>query len=557
MDGIPELPLFSVLDGAGVDALAALVRQHLEKFDLDVSFKLKPKRASAKNSSIDGPGLGDAEVDIPATFDIKARDNTGKPLDHGDTPFEVKITDPDGEEVPANVVDNKDGTYKVDYTPTKPGPHDVKVALDGENVEGSPAKVDVAPPTPDPLQCTAEGPGLEHAVVGEPAPFTITARNRAGMKLKTGGHQFEAQLQGPNGAVPAKIVDNGDGTYAGEYVAVDDGSSHVDLTYEGKHVAKSPYQITVDKAAGKPDASKSYAFGPGVEGGCDTWSPATFTVQSVDPNGDKVTKGGDLFEATVTDASGEELPVELVDNGDGTYSGSYKPTKPEKHTVEVVLRRPTEHLFYEHIQKSPFTVEVAPGLDPSKSIAFGPGLESGQVEDTKPTSFKVQARDVLGHDVKTGGAPLAVAVTAPDGTPVDAHVVDNGDGTYDADYAPAVDGPHTVAVTMDGKPVASSPYTVDVKRGADYMSTTIEQFSFVVVSRGKDGNPLEHGQEKVDVVVEKAGAEGEAASKATVDDKGDGTYLVAYSLPGPGEYALHVSVNGHEIKSSPLTQIIP
>jgi filamin len=552
---LPELPPMSVLDAGGVDALAKFVHEYLEKYDLDISFKLKPKKASAKHCSLDGPGLDGGEVDIPATFDLKSADNTGKPLDHGDEPFEVKITDPDGELLPADLVDNKDGTYKCDYVPKKAGPHKVEVTLAGEPIKGSPKQVNIDPATPDPAFCTADGPGLEHATVGEEAPFTIRAHNKAGMPLKVGGHKFESTLEGPHGKLPVDITDNNDGTYGAKYVPIHEGKSKVNVGIGGKHIKNSPFELEVAKAAGKPDATKSFADGPGVEGGCDTWHPAQFTVHAVDPEGKPVPTGGDPFDVVVTDAKGEEVPVTLKDNGDGTYSGEYQPLRPEPHTVEVVLRRPTEPLFYEHIKDSPFNVKVEPGLDPSKCTAYGPGLESGAVEDTKPTHFTVQARDILGQDIKEGGAPFQAIVKAPDGTDIPAPVTDNKDGTYTVNYEPKVDGPHQVAVELEGKPVAQSPYTVNVKKGADFEHTSIRDFSFVIQARGKDGNPLPYGGEKVELAI--VAKDGTPVQGAAIKDATNGTYIGQYTLPGPGEYSISVKITGHEIKGSPFTQVLP
>lgn len=43
-------------------------------------------------------------------------------MDKGGDPFDVKIQGPNGP-VPANVKDNNDGTYTVDYKPNDSGKH--------------------------------------------------------------------------------------------------------------------------------------------------------------------------------------------------------------------------------------------------------------------------------------------------------------------------------------------------------------------------------------------------------------------------------------------------
>lgn len=72
----------------------------------------------------EGPGLVDGIKDtFPAKFKVQARDRDGNPIHEGGDDFKVKITDPDGQDVPAEISDNGDGTYDVVYHPDKPGPH--------------------------------------------------------------------------------------------------------------------------------------------------------------------------------------------------------------------------------------------------------------------------------------------------------------------------------------------------------------------------------------------------------------------------------------------------
>ena len=63
-------------------------------------------------------------------------------------------------------------------------------------------------------------------------------------------------------------------------------------------------------------------------------------------------------------------------------------------------------------------------------------------------------------------------ITGPKGDKVVAPVKDNGDGTYRVDYTPERGGPTKIAVTLRGKPVANSPYTINVRdQAADPMFT--------------------------------------------------------------------------------------
>ena len=99
------------------------------------------------------------------------------------------ITSPSGEKVKPTVKDNGDGTYNVEYTPTEEGPHKVDVKFDGDSIPGTPKEVNVLPKT-DTGKVKAYGPGLEGALTGQKAQFTVDTRE-AGIYVK----QLEKSLE--------------------------------------------------------------------------------------------------------------------------------------------------------------------------------------------------------------------------------------------------------------------------------------------------------------------------------------------------------------------------
>lgn len=86
-----------------------------------------------------------------------------------------EITSPSGEKIKPIVKDNEDGTYAVEYTPTEEGPHTIDVKYDGDSIPGTPKDVDVLPKT-DTGKVKAYGPGLENALTGQKAQFTVDTR---------------------------------------------------------------------------------------------------------------------------------------------------------------------------------------------------------------------------------------------------------------------------------------------------------------------------------------------------------------------------------------------
>jgi len=231
-----------------------------------------------------------------------------------------------------------------------------------------------------------------------------------------------------------------------------------------------------------------------------------------------------------------------------TYDVTYQPSEVGKHEIVVGLKNPAAPQYFEHIKDSPFHANITQGTDANKTKVFGPGLEDG-VQDNLPTYFNIESRDRNGQPVRKGGDPFEVKIQGPKGD-VPATVHDNGDGTYRVDYAPQDAGNHVIKVELKNKPVAQSPYTVNVKEGADHNTSGIESFQFVIRARTKTGKDMSRGGEKFEVAVQ--GPSGQ--HPVQLRDAGNGTYVVTYSIPPvQGAFNFSVKVNGNHIQGSPFS----
>lgn len=122
-------------------------------------------------------------------------------------------------------------------------------------------------------------------------------------------------------------------------------------------------------------------------------------TSSQDVTGGVVSEGGTEISAVLKDPAGD-IPVTVVDNGDGTYSCSYTPRTAGPIPLEVNMktnafgegryksRRTAKKkktriilklTFLGPIAGAPFTPLIAPSVvDPSRSIATGEGTTSAQ-----------------------------------------------------------------------------------------------------------------------------------------------------------------------------------
>jgi len=494
-----------------------------------------------------GPGLEKGECQIPGDFTIQLRNAAGANITNPIKEYKPVITiSGPSTGVNCSCTYNGDGTFSCQYVPTKPGQHVVDIKIENTGIAENPWKVPINAAVPDPKLCKVSGAGVTGPVTqGEAAPVNIEAFNRLGQRINAGGEPFVVKVTGPNNRVlESPTKDNNDGSYTTSYKPVDYGKHTVEVTLNGQPVANSPYTVNVTAPAGYPHALNCYAEGPGLVGG-DTAEPSTFTIHARDIDNKPVAWPSNPFLIMITDSDGDDVDADVKDNKDGTYNVAYQATKVGKHTIVVGLKNPVVPTNFEHIKDSPFHPVITQGTDPTKSVVFGDGVTDGKVQDNLPTQFNIESRDREGKKVPRGGDDYKVTVQGPSG-PVPATVKDNQDGSYVVDYQPQEAGPHKIVVELRKKPVANSPYHVNVREGADHRTSAIDKITIVVQSKTKSGANMKKGGEPFEF---SSNAPGFAHH-----DNNDGTYTLTFGpVPAGGNYNLSMKVNGKDIQGSPAT----
>jgi len=374
-------------------------------------------------------------------------------------------------------------------------------------------------------------------------------------------------VAGPSGseyAPKASSRDANDGTYPCSYTPLQEGDHTVNVSLAGAHITGSPFVVSVGRNPSAFNPSQTRAYGPGLEEG-NTAEPSTFTIEAVNGHGQRIKTGGlKRLAVEVSGPDGAHLNSSLKDNGDGSYSAEYAPAEIGDHKIQIFLRPPegTTNVPPTHIASSPYNVPVIPGTDASQSILSGPGVglpNSNTPEhdkvlyDTLPTWFDIRAKDRRGRDIPTGGDPFEVYATNEEtGEHVPVNLVDNGDGSYRANFAPVKAGRHKVGSKLRGKPVGGSPYTIKVNAGATEDSF-VERFSFIIRTRTKDGQLKKVGGDRFIATV--LSPEGTQVEGVQVADLNDGRHEVSYTVTTEGEYRVYAKINGRNIKGSPWKQL--
>ncbi|XP_008300395.1 filamin B a isoform X2 [Stegastes partitus] len=449
-----------------------------------------------------GPGLQQGLTDQPNHISVVTR---------GAGIGNLGITVEGPSESKMSCIDNKDGSCSVEYIPYKPGVYDVNVTYGGEHIPGSPFKVPVKDVV-DPTKVKVSGPGVGSGVRANiPQSFKVDCR-------KAGEAPLAVTVTGPKGvAVPADVTDNGDGTHTVSYTPSMEGPYSVAVKYGDEDVLSSPLKFQV---LPQHDASKVRARGPGLTSGVPASFPVEFNIDAKDAGQGQLT-------VLITDEDGIAKQATIHDNGDGTYRVSYVPDRAGRYTISIKYGG-------DDIPASPYKVRATATGDASKCTVTGPGVG--------PT---VAIGKELGLVVNTKGAgkgKVNCVVVQPDGSEVEAEVVENEDGTFDIFYTAPAPGNYAIYIRFGGKNIPCSPFNVMViSDGGSVNGSGFRPFDMVIPFSFRKG----------EVTGEVLMPSGKSASPLITDNL-DGTVTVQYSPTEAGLHEMHIKYNGTHIPESPL-----
>ncbi|KAL8212536.1 UNVERIFIED_CONTAM: hypothetical protein K2H54_050177 [Gekko kuhli] len=484
--------------------------------------KVEPSH-DANKVKAEGPGLSKSGVENgkPTHFTVFTKGAGKAPLD---VQFRGPLADAEDAVKDLDIIDNYDYSHTVKYTPVQQGNMKVLVTYGGDPIPKSPFTVGVAAPL-DLSKIKING--LENRVeVGKDQEFLIDTKGAGGQG------KLDVAIFGPTQQALPCLVEPivGKECSTAKYIPREEGIYVVDVSYDGNPVPGSPYNV---EATLPPDPSKVKAYGPGLQGGL-VGKPAEFTID---------TKGAGTGGLGLTVEGPCEAKIECSDNGDGTCSVSYLPTKPGDYLVNI--------LFEEvHIPGSPFKADVEFPFDASKVVATGPGLEHGKVGEA----------GLLNVDCSEAGPGKLDMEAVPDsGSKADVEVQDNKDGTYAVTYVPRSAGMHTLQMKYGGEPVPNFPAWVKVDPAVDTSKIKVfgpgiegkDVFREATTDFTVDARPLtKTGGDHIGAqIVNPSGA----STDCLIKDNADGTYAVEFTPYERGPHSVEVTYDDVPVANSPFS----
>ncbi|CDH93091.1 Calponin-homology (CH) domain-containing protein [Caenorhabditis elegans] len=575
--------------------------EHVDHVEYEAIGKLEYERIQAERAKV----VVEKEDDVDKyekqyKFQFNVRDLGYQPKD-----LEAIVMPPTQKKEVAEIIDNLDGTILVKYTPKVHGSHELSILQNGAQLQGTPIKFYVDAYGDG--WATVYGPGLQNAVVGEPATFTVCAKGSQAKELSV-------SIEGPAKS-QIKIHDNKDGTCSAAWVPPVPGEYKVHVKLGGKAVKDSPFRVLVMGEGQKRShlsvgstsevalpitqqelkgISASIKSPGGIEEPCFVRLldggrlGVSFTPREAGEHLITVKRDGKLVpkapfkikvdktqvgDASKVEVSGSgkakgitlqanELLVDTSKAGYGGLSVSVQgPSKAELTCKEVksglikVLYTPTEPGVYaiaikfadHHVKDSPLTVQCT-------------GKSAGRVIQT------IQ-KDVEQHGIclpdqeshlflkllNTSPMDITARLMDPKGHTDDIEMRDLGQQYYQLKFTPKMEGIHTLSVMYKDAHVNGSPFQFTVGSFSEGGAHKVRAAGQGVV-RGETGTfnafNIYHREAGVGAVAVTI----EGPSKATLEfkDHNDGNCHVDYKVATPGEYVVAVKFNDQHIPDSPF-----
>ncbi|XP_053377764.1 filamin-A-like isoform X5 [Mercenaria mercenaria] len=440
----------------------------------------------------------------------------------------IALTDDKGKDVPCNTIDNKDGTFTVEYEPKTPGTYTVQVYFATKEVPQSPIKVKVESSI-DLSKVTVKG--LETPIpLGETRKITIitTSEKKKDLPCKV------TVMTPKNKTVELTTKKSPDG-YTCDFKPLESGPHKVTITYNNKPVPDSPFSVEVTAAGKKIPQVEVKGLETPVEVG--EARPISIITTSM-PKKDAPCK------VTCTNPRGKtvELPVKKSPEG---YTTTWTPTDQGPHKVAVDFDK-------KPVPNSPFPVEVvpkgskAPGKEKPKGEITVKGL------DTPIQTGEKRVVTVVTTNAPKKDAPCTISTINPKGRSSNLKTKPVAEG-YEAVFSPWDTGIHKVKVEYDGKEVPDSPFDVEVFK---------INVSAVVV-KGLD-KPIPLGETRQISIITKDAGKSDLPCKVIVTtpkgqteeiptEKSPEGYISNFTPKEPGEHKVKVEYATKEVPKSPFT----
>ncbi|XP_052706918.1 filamin-C-like isoform X4 [Crassostrea angulata] len=428
----------------------------------------------------------------------------------------VDITTPNGNRIPARIMSQSDGSFKVEWTPTSTGRHTVEVQYAGRMIEGSPFYVDVF----DLAMIRVDH--FKQGGIGETASFDIDFS-------QVGLQDYNVVIRSPSG----NIVDfSSTSSYSDlrkeiMYVPMEAGQHEIYINYCGFELPGCPVIHTIDEG-GMPSAS-----GPGLYKGLEDKETVFYVEMGKRSGGlDIKVEGPNSIAKTTVERAGDKSVVQYI-------------------PVEVGIFNISIMWNGQHIPGSPFHPKV---IDPRKVRISGGWAQ--YMDGNERVGLVVGEEKRLVFDVSQAGPGTLKAEVVGPGSSLPVSLSDNY-GQMMVGFIPREEGNHYIHLYWSEVALPNSPflgYAVPTFSDANKVILTGRGLKEAIVREeaefiidGSQAGPEYHQNSAPEVSLTGVRAE----INVKVVSLGGGKHRCTYIPVVPGAYLLNITWNGRQLRGSP------
>ena len=387
--------------------------------------------------------------DSSVTVTLVARDASGNQEISGGLAVKFTLGSGTAGGTFSTVTDHKNGTYTATLTGTKAGSNAIIATIGGHAVTSTPPTVTVVPGTVS-LSKSTLTLSASQVISGNSASVTLVARDSTGNQEFGGGLTvaFGLGTGSASGTISA-VTDNGNGTYTATITGTKAGSNTITATIGGQKITSTAPTVTVVPGAVSLSQSTITVSASQVTSG----GTATVTLVARDANGNQEPSGGLKVALGLGTGSASGTLGTVTDHKNGTYTATFTATTAGSNTITATIGG-------QSVTSTPPTVTVVAGpASVSKSTVT---VSASQFTSGNSTTVTLVVRDANRNQELSGGLKVDFGLSTGSASGIFSVVTDNGNGTYTATFTATKAGSNTIAATINGQKVSSTPPTVTV-----------------------------------------------------------------------------------------------
>ena len=431
------------------------------------------------------------------------------------------------------------------------GTHQLDVRLDGEQLRGSPLKIEVIPEQLCLAACQLQGTGVHKCTAGIRSTFIIEAHDSRGNRLLAGGAPLSLSVRtSANEEYLGEIVDFGNGTYEASYTCRVTGYYELSVNILGEELV----------IKGICDPGKAVVAGCELVGDAgldlEVGSSGRYSIIRHDAYGNRVpTRQGQLKFKVVAEGPGPATCT-VIDRADGVSDVDVATTVAGRYYVEVTAGD------QEPIPGSPFEVIAYPGPashETSVTTVFGAQLANSESDVLvavagEDVCLSVAPRDAYSN-VTVFSKSIAITASATSGASIIQFEEQTGtraEVSLKTKFRMA--GSYLLTAKIGDQVLNGYPRIITIVAAATeprkcmlfgqaLQGVKCNRISTLTVhAADKFGNLRSTGGDVIDINL--CSPDGKYVVASKVDDHADGTYGAKFKLERPGTWEIQLVVNG-------------